>query len=87
MFPIIIDFSRLFLMIVQKYSRLYCHRCINNKNKNCPSFCFKIKYLFIGRIKTENELLFAELAHKLNLKILEKRADFEANYKKKLYYN
>ena len=74
-------------MSVKRYSRMYCHRLINNKNKYCPSFCFKIKKFLIGRTRTYNEHLFLELAHKLNLKILEKRAAFEANHVIKLYYH
>ncbi len=64
-------------MSTRKYSRIYCHRIVNNKNKYCPSFCFKIKTSLVGRTRTYNENLFLELCHKLNLRILEKRAAFE----------
>ena len=74
-------------MSVRKYSRMYCHHIISNKNKYCPSFCFKIKTYLVGRTKTYNEHLFLEFCHKLNLKILEKRAAFEENHMKKLYYH
>ena len=64
-------------MYVRKYSRMYCHRMISNKNQYCPSFCLKIKTCLVGRTRTYNEHLFLELCHKLNLRILEKRAAFE----------
>ena len=85
--PIIIEFSRLLWMTLVRWSRLNCRRYVNKEKQNCPFFCFKIKYFLIGRTKTYNEHLFIEMAHNLNLKILEKRASFQENHEKKLYYN
>ena len=85
--PIFIESFILSKLSVRKYSRMFCHRIINNKNEYCPSFCFFIKKSLIGRTRTYNEHLFLELAHKLNLKILEKRAAFEVNHVKNLYYH
>ncbi len=74
-------------MIVQKYSRLYCPRYISKKIDNCPSCCLKIKYFFIGRRKTYNELVYEKIADYLNFKIIEKRAEFAENHEKKIIYN
>ena len=87
MVPISIEYTGSVRMIVRKYSRLYCHRCINKKNKICLSCFFNIKYFFIGRTKTYNELVYEKVADYLNLKIIEKRAALTENYQKKLYYN
>ena len=87
MVPILIEFSGSIRMIVQKFSRLYCHRCIKKKNQYCPTFCLKIKKFFIGRKKTYNELLYEKVADFLNLKIIEKRAALAENQQKNIYYN
>ncbi len=87
MFPILIEYLESFRMIVQKYSRLYCHRCISKKVDNCPSFFLNMKYFFIGRRKTYNELVYERIADYLNFKIIEKRASFAENHERKIIYN
>jgi hypothetical protein len=74
-------------MIVQKYSRLYCHRFISKKIENCPSCCLKMKYFFIGRRKTYNQLVYEKIVDKLNLNIIKKRAEFAESHEKKIIYN
>ena len=87
MLPILIEYSESFRVIVQKYSRLYCHRCISKKIDSCPSCCFKMKYFFIVKRKTYNELVYEKIADYLNFKIIEKRAEFAENNEKKIIYN
>jgi hypothetical protein len=87
LFPILIEYLEFFRVIVQKYSRLYCHPFINKKIDNCPSCCFKMKYFFIGRRKTYNELVYERVADYLNFKIIEKRVAFAENHEKKIIYN
>ena len=86
-FQILIEYSELFRMILQKYSRLYCHRYISKKIDNCPSCCLKMKFFCIGRRKTYNELVYEKIADYLNFKIIEKRAAFAENHEKKIIYN
>ena len=87
MLPILKEYSESFRMIVQKYSRLYCHRCISKKIDSCPSCCLKMKYFCIGRRKTYNEFVYERIADYLNYKIIEKRAAFAENHEKKIIYN
>ena len=46
-----------------------------------------MKYFFIGRRKTYNELVYERIADYLNFKIIEKRAAFAENHEKKIIYN
>jgi hypothetical protein len=46
-----------------------------------------MKYLFIGRRKTYNQLVYEKIVDKLNLNIIKKRAEFAESHEKKIIYN
>ena len=46
-----------------------------------------MKYFFVGRRKTYNQLVYEQIADLINLNIIKKRAEFAESHEKKIIYN